>query len=120
MGQRPLRVCVVGALLVIGVACASSPGPSAAQDPSNSGKILPASLRSTGGAGVMYLPGRFRGTIEVPIDERGRAITAEAKFIGNVSNDVRREIVAWLDGLTFNPATQDGVPVRGKFMMRMR
>ncbi len=67
----------------------------------------------------MYMP-RFHGTVDVPIDETGHPVTNEARFIGNASSDARREITAWLERLSFEPATRNGVPVRGSFKMKFK
>ena len=115
------RLMYVGAMvvcLVSTVGCASSSGSSSAQGTPKD-VLTPAKMKSAGGPAIMYMP-VFHGTVEVPIDETGRPLTSEARFIGNVSSESRREITAWIERLSFEPATRNGVPVRGSFKMKFK
>jgi len=118
MRGKLTRASALVVCLVSTGACASSSGSSTVQGAPKA-EIIPATLKSTGGPVVLYMQ-VFHGTVEVPIDETGRPVTSEARFIGNASSDARREITAWLERLSFEPATRNGVPVRGSFKMKFK
>jgi len=118
MFSKFIRASVLIVCLDTAAACASSSG-SLTVPGASKAEIIPAKMKSTGGPAIMYMPA-FHGTVEVPIDETGRPLTSEARFIGNASSEARREITAWIERLSFDPATQNGVPVRGKFRMKFK
>ena len=65
-------------------------------------------------------PTRFRGTVEVPVDENGRAEVFRMRVMPRMDDLMRRDIEEWLQGVTFKPATRDGVPVAGVYKMTFR
>ncbi len=40
--------------------------------------------------------------------------------MGRITDEVRRELVAYLEQFTYAPATRNGVPVPGVFKMKFR
>lgn len=112
------RFALLVVMAIISASCASSSNssgggkkPDLIIDP----KIKPAGpLRFTADR-------RFREfSIEVSVDETGRADVAGMRVIGDLPQITRDDIAAWLSASTFEPARQGGVPVRGVFKMQMR
>jgi hypothetical protein len=114
----------VAALLFIVVfaACAHG-GASGAGDPA-SVKSVVIPPRITQQQSVLRFrtrsPGRFRGTVEVPVDDNGRAEIFRIRVIPRMDDLMRQSIEEWLQGVTFIPARRDGVPVAGVFKMSFR
>jgi hypothetical protein len=69
---------------------------------------------------IMRMPGRFNGTIELPIDETGRPDIPRMRVMGTITDDVRREISDWLAQASYEPATRNGLPVRGVMSIKFR
>ena len=62
----------------------------------------------------------FRGTVEVPIDENGRADIFRIRVMPQMDELLRRSIEEWIQGVEFTPARRDGVPVAGVFKMKFK
>ena len=57
--------------------------------------------------------------IEVEVDEEGRADVNTLKLSGQGTTENRAAIEHWLGTVTFQPAQENGVPVRGVYKMRV-
>ena len=57
--------------------------------------------------------------IEVEVDEEGRADVNTLKVSGQGTTENRSAIEHWLGTVTFRPAQQNGVPVRGVYKMKV-
>jgi hypothetical protein len=62
----------------------------------------------------------FRGTVEIPIDDQGRADVFGMRVIGTMDDTMKKSLQEYLRTLEFSPATRDGVPVVGIFTMKFR
>ena len=60
-------------------------------------------------------PTTVRLSIEVEVDESGRADVSTLKLMGSGVSDNQHAIRQWLEQALFAPARQNGVPVRGVF-----
>ena len=57
--------------------------------------------------------------IEVEVDEQGRADVNTLELSGQGTTENRSAIEHWLGTVTFRPAQQNGVPVRGVYKMKV-
>ena len=59
----------------------------------------------------------FRVEIQVEVDPNGRADVSTLKLTGPGALESRGALESWIATSTFQPARQNGVPVRGLFKM---
>jgi hypothetical protein len=113
---------VAALLFVLVFAACAHGGGSAAGDPAavKSVVIPPRITQQQNVLRFRTRSGRFRGTVEVPVDETGRAEIFRIRVIPRMDDLMRRDIEEWLQGVTFIPAKRDGVPVAGVFKMSFR
>ena len=62
----------------------------------------------------------YRVDIRVMVDPNGRADISTLQMTGNALSDNRNAITEWLARSMFEPATTDGLPVRGEFRMTLK
>ena len=125
MAVREIRAGLLVLSVVVSAACASSGG-------SSSGSVSPEAAPAVASETKpqmkspnfhnLTISSRFSGTIDLPIDEKGRPDILRMRVMGTMTEDMRREISSWLSQSTYEPATRGGVPVPGvlniKFRMR--
>ncbi len=104
--------------LFMGVACAHSAGSSRPGTDAAADSVTPA--RIVNRATMTRIPVRFKGTVELPIDATGRPDIGGMRVMGRITDEVRRELSAYLEQFTYAPATRNGVPVSGVFKMTFR
>ena len=63
---------------------------------------------------------RFRGIVEVTVDENGRPDLFRLRTVPKMDENMRRDVEEWLQGVVFFPAQRDGEPVTGVFKMRFK
>jgi hypothetical protein len=117
MISRLLAVCL--AVMVAGSPGCASQSASADRAP-KPGKIIPPRIHPAGGLRFETNVMKFDYLIEVPIDERGQPDISGMRIMGNMPPRTREDIAEWIGRATFDPARQDGVPVRGVFKMNLR
>jgi hypothetical protein len=114
---------IVALLFIVVFAACAHGGASGAGDPA-SVKSVVIPPRITQQQSVLRFrtrsPGRFRGTVEIPVDENGRAEIFRIRVMPRMDDLMRQSIEEWLQGVTFIPAKRDGVPVAGVFKMSFR
>ena len=112
---------IVGMLVVLAASdCAHASAPSTPEPAAE--KSVYVQPRIAQQQGVLRIRTRssrpFRGTVEVPIDENGRADTFRIRIMPSMDDLLRSSIIDWLQGVEFIPARRDGVPVAGVFKMK--
>ena len=108
----------VTALLMTLPAC--SPRVETGAKPIHESRIVPPRIKS---AGPLEYRAPARGlnvTVEVPVDEYGRANIIGMHFTGNIPQATRSDIESWISRASFYPAMQAGTAVAGTFTMRLR
>ena len=117
VATREFRAGLAILSLFIGTSCASGGSPSSGATGATAVQV-PARMLNTGP--VMRLPGRFSGTIELPIDINGRPEVLRMKVMGRMTEDVRRAFIEYYQSSTFAPATINGLPVPSVLKIRFQ
>jgi hypothetical protein len=116
MSTRAIRFWFLALTLFAGVSCASA-GSSSATTTGTSDVEVPARMLQT--TTIFRMPGRFSGTVEVPIGVNGRADVLRMKVMGRMTEEVRRAFIEFFEQSSFAPATRNGQPVPGTYKMKM-
>jgi hypothetical protein len=117
MIARLLSICLALAMTTSAGCAHTSSSADSAPKP---GKIIPPRIHPAGGLRFETNVMKFDYLIEVPIDERGQPDISGMRIMGNMPPRTREDIAEWIGRATFDPARQDGVPVRGVFKMNLR
>ena len=64
--------------------------------------------------------GEFRLDISVMVEPDGRPDMASLKLTGNAMSENRSAMTEWIARTVFDPAKEDGVPVRGEYKTSMK
>jgi hypothetical protein len=104
--------------MLVSAGCAH---PSSATDSGlKPGKIIPPRIHPAGPLQFETNTSKFDYIIELPIDEQGRPDISGMRVMGSMPSRTREDLAAWFARATFDPARQDGAPVRGVFKMNLR
>ena len=107
---------LVTSCCIIALGCASASTPRSAPPRLMTRTNMPQLSMPTGG-GASRAPMTL--LIEVEVDEEGRADVNSLKLSGQGTTENRAAIEYWLGTVTFQPAQENGVPVRGVYKMRV-
>jgi hypothetical protein len=115
MNQRALLRVFVGLGLIAAVACTHSSG--AGEEP-RAARLFPPRIKSNPGRLMLSAsPGMINVKIELPVGAEGRPDFTAIRFIGSLPAATRRDLIDYLQQMTFEPARLSGVPVAGIFKM---
>ena len=117
-----IRRVIAGSLCLAALACASSGGTESGREPRYEAPRLltrtrPQLRMNTMSPSMPGTPAPLRLSIEVEVDEQGRADVKTLTVNGPGATDNRAAIELWLNEASFEPATRGGVPVRGVYKM---
>ena len=116
-GRQLLSLCLT---LMVAISAGCAHQSASANGAPKPGKIIPPRIHPAGNLRFETNTMKFDYLIEVPIDEQGRPDIRGMRVMGNMPARTREDLAEGIARATFDPARQDGVPVRGVFKMNLR